>query len=93
MSGKQIIAMNRVGWNLYGRDLSRSEILLETSNPAGEGAWFITFRNLRETNNSRNGLCAEAERDKSRPYAHDNKTVGLLHNQTKTVRNLLTDLA
>ena len=30
---------------------------------------FITFRNLRETSSWHNGLSAEAERDKSRPYA------------------------
>ena len=33
------------------------------------GCGFITFRNLQGTNSSRNGLSAEAERDKSRPYA------------------------
>ena len=35
---------------------------------ASVGAWFITFRNIQWTNSSRNGLSAEAERDKSCPY-------------------------
>ena len=41
--------------------------------PDGVGAWFITFRNhtgnIQSRQCSRNGLRAEAERDKSRPYA------------------------
>ena len=70
VSGKQIIAMDRVGWNVKEHYLSRSDILGETVNPAGVGAWFITFRLSAESIARIVCFSEIAERDKSRPYAY-----------------------
>ena len=73
MSDKQIIVMNRVGWKREEHNLSRLRNLRKTGNPSGVGAWFITFRNLRETNNHSDARKIapgqQTERDKSRSYA------------------------